>query len=522
MRITVRFPLGVYHAQSQGSFEPEWPPHPVRLIGALVAAAHSPGRLGGSGGSLPQDLALLQKLCDASPPLIGAPEAVPIGADAPEDEAVLVTGATRWAPRNYFTKGAREQAGVQKVGVAIGDRPVQFVWPTLDLDPPDIERLSSLASDMSFLGTTRSPVVAQVASDASDDSDPAWTPVKGNDAQGAPVVAVRVPETTTLKAFDRRHEARRSSKTGVEAATAAVPGIRIGREVAYVHSSALDSSTKTIDPHWWGDMIVLAVDREKSEVIPRAGASYLLARAVRTALLSAYEPAGETDEAPAILRGRGAEAHCAIVPLADVWHEGTAGQIKGVGVLLPNAQRTDDLPQQRVAIEQGLGNLVGDTDRGRQRYVQIPGAGRIWLRLPTPDEAALKTLLKRTYRATATSWLSVTPVVHARWRKGPLETLIDQVARDCAHVGLPGPALAEAIRGSTFPGAASRPVATDRVPEAWRKSLGGPAGHLRVTFPSPVTGPLLLGRARHFGLGLFVPERRPGWAAGGQRHPEVS
>lgn len=525
MRIDIRFPLGVYHAQSQTSFdEPEWPPHPVRLIGALVAAAHSPGRADQSAKSLKEDLALLQRLCHASPPLIGAPEAVPIGEDAPEDVALVVTGATRWAPRNYFTKRGREQAQVQKVGVAVGDRPIHFAWPTLDLGSAGLERLSSLASDVSFLGTTRSPVVAEVAFDASGDlgACPVWTPVQGNDAQGARTVAVRVPDTTTLDAFDRRHEARRSSKTGVEAATAAVPGIRIGREVAYLHSSAVDRSERTIDPHWWGDMVVLAIDTDRSEVIPRSGASYLLARAVRTALLSAYESVGGAAEAPAVLRGRGAEAHCAIVPLADVWHEGSRGQIKGVAILLPSDQRTDGLPHQRVAIEQGLGNLVGDTDGCPQRYVQIPGSGRIWLRLPKTGEAALKTLLKRTYRTTATSWLSVTPVVHARWRKGPQETLMDQVTRDCSHVGLPIPAQVEAIRGSGFPGAASRPVPTDRVPKAWRKSLAGPSSHLRITFASPVAGPVLLGQARHFGLGLFVPELGTPQAAGRQQRPDAA
>lgn len=508
MRIEVRFPLGVYHAQSQSSsFEPEWPPHPVRLIGALVSAAHSSGRPDRSGKCLKEDLALLQRLCDASPPLIGAAEAVPIGKGA-RDEVALVTGATRWAPRNYFTKGGREQAQVQKVGVAVGDKPIHFAWPGLDLGSAGVEQLSSLASDVSFLGTTRSPVVAEVAVDPSGDlgPGPVWTPLKANDAQGARSVAVRVPDTTTLDAFDRRHKARQSSKTGVEAATAAVPGIRIGREVAYVHSSALDRPERAIDPHWWGDMFVLAIDRVRSEVIPRSGASYLLARAVRMALLSAYESVGGAGDAPAILRGRGDEAHCAIVPLADVWHEGSRGHIKGVAIMLPSDQRTDGLPHQRVAIEQGLGSLVGDTDGCPQRYIQIPGSGRIWLRLPNPGEAALKTLLKRTYRTTATSWLSVTPVVHARWRKGPQETLMDQVTRDCSHVGLPIPAQVEPMRGSGFPGAANRPVPTDRVPTAWRKSLGGPSSHLRLTFRSPVVGPVLLGRARHFGLGLFVPE----------------
>lgn len=505
MKITVWFPLGVYHAQSQTRFdEPEWPPHPVRLIGALTAAAHSPGRADTDGERLDHDLALLRKLCDAPPPAIAAPDAVPIS-DVPTDgEAVMVTGATRWAPRNYFTTG-REQARVQKVGVAVGDRRVEFDWPTLALDPTEVERLSSLADDVSFLGTTRSPVLATVSTDSNGDQGPVWKPVQTHTAGGAPTVAVRVPDPTTLDAFNRRHEARRSSKASVEAATTVVPGIRIGREVAYVHSSSEADLTSAIDPRWWGDMIVLAIDKDRSEVVPSSGASYLFARAVRTALLSAYDAAGKAGEAPAILRARGTEAHCAVVALADVWHERAGGQIKGVAILLPSSERADDVALQRVQVERGLASLVGDAGGVPQRYVGIPEAGRIWLKLPNPSEAALKTLLKRTYRATAASWLSVTPVVHARWRKGARETLMDQVALDCSHAGLPRPAQVEALRGAAFPGAASRSVPIERVPELWRKSLGGPASHLRITFSSPVAGPMLLGRARHFGLGLFVP-----------------
>lgn len=506
MRITVWFPLGVYHAQSQASFdEPEWPPHPVRLIGALTAAAHSPGRVDSDGGRLDHDLALLRKLCDAPPPAIAAPRAVTIGDASTDCDAVMVAGASRWAPRNYFSPKGREQARVQKVGVAVGDRRVEFDWPTFELDPNELQRLSALVDDVSFLGTTRSPVVASVSAVSSGDLGPAWKPVRANASQRASV-AVRVPDPTTLDAFNRRHDARRSSKTGLEAATAAVPGIRIGREVAYVHSSTEPDLMRAVDPNWWGDMIVLAIDKGKSEVVPRAAASYLFARAVRTALLSAYTEAGGPGEAPAILRARGAEAHCAIVPLSDVWHERAGGQIKGVGIVLPSSARASDVALQRSEVERGLASLVGDTGGAPQRYVQIPEAGRIWLKLPDPGEAALKTLLTRTYRATAASWVSVTPVIHARWRKGDRETLIDQVALDCSHAGLPRPTHVEALRGSALPGAPGRPVPIERVPEPWRKSLGGPTSHLRITFASPVAGPVLLGRARHFGLGLFVPD----------------
>jgi CRISPR-associated protein Csb2 len=506
VRISIRFPLGVYHAQSQASFdEPEWPPHPVRLIAALLAAAHSPGRHQRQ-GLLEQDLSLLKKLCDASPPLIGAPHTTRIGGHAAEDVVVPVIGATRWAPANYFKDGKRNPASVHKVGVAVGDRPIHFEWPELELELRDLQRLARLAGDVSFLGTTRSPVVAEVASEAGGALNPVWTPVAPGRAPVAPTVAVRVPDVYTLDALDRRHAARRSTKAGVETATAAVPGIRVGREAAYLHSSGLALGADTVDPRWWGEMVVLSINRERSEVIPRSSACYLLARAVRTALLSAYEDAGKAGEAPAILHGRGDEAHCAIVPLADVWHKDSSGSIKGVAILFPSVDRGNDLPRQRLALEFGLSSLVQDTGHCPQRYVQIPDSGRIWLAQLGPREATLKTLLRQTYRAVAATWVSVTPVVHARWRKSSRETLLGQVARDCSHVGLPAPTKVETIQGSAFPRAASRPVAGRRVPQEWRQSLAGPSNHLRITFASPIAGPVLLGRARHFGLGLLVPD----------------
>lgn len=506
VRFVVRFPLGVYYAQTQTSFgEPEWPPHPIRLVGGLLAAAHSSARKANGNSSLNEDLDVLSKLCHAPPPAIAAPEAAPLGADRSASTVPWLTGATRWAPRNYFTKGGREQAAVEKVGVVVGDRPIEFVWRELEISSAEAACLTSLAREIAFLGTTRSPVLVEVESNGSSLSEPSWEPVDDQAGRAGPAVAVRVPDPTTMDAFEQRHEARRSTGDRVQRATTAVPGIRIGREVDYGHSAARVSATQAVDPSWWGDMIVLAVDRERSEAIPRSSASYLLARAVRLALLGAYEAVGDSGDAPAILRGRGSEPHCAIVPLADVWHEGARGEIKGVAIILPSAERVDTLAQQRAALERGLATLVGDTDASAQRYVQIPHAGRIWLRIPTAGEVALKTLRMRTYRTAATSWVSVTPVVHARWRRSPAETVIDQVGRDCSHVGLPIPTQAQPIRSATFPGAAGRPVPPDRTPPEWRSSLGGPTGHLRLTFESPVMGPVLLGRARHFGLGLFVP-----------------
>lgn len=508
--ITLEFPLGVYYAQSaQAPDRPEWPPSPVRLAGALLAAAHGRHR-----GDLVAERELVQHLCEANPPDIVAPRSVALGARTQAGAAAL-RGPSRWAPRNYFhsSKG-REQAAVEKVGVAIGDRPIQFVWPTVELDDGELDRLTSLASDLTFLGTSRSPVIARISATPPSGNEPTWVPLRTEGAIGASV-GVRVPDSSTVSAFDARHQLFRSSTSDVQRAVM-VPSPPIGYQASYAFSEDLDALSLVANPDWWGDMIVVPIDRDRSEIVPKTAGAYLLARATRVALLSAFEDRGEAGDAPPILRSRGDAPHLAIVPLADVWHEHSDGHVMGIALMLPSLARVPDLPEQRARLERGLARLLRDTPDGPQRFVQIPGAGRIWLRPPDPVSAGSKTLSRTSYFGPSAAWVTVSPLVHSRWQKARDGGLLAQVTRDCSHVGLPEPALVEVLRGAGRPGGAARPIMGKRVPERWRGLLTGPINHLRITFPTPVRGPILLGKARHFGLGLCVADDRNRPVRGGK------
>jgi CRISPR-associated protein Csb2 len=501
LRLTFRFPLGVCHGQSAGSSaQPEWPPHPTRAVGALLAATH------GRHGADPQpDRELLQRICAADPPAIHAPESAAIGDMDAGDRVARLRGATRWAPRNYV-KGpvsprnlGRERAEVSKAGVAIGDLPVHMVWHDLTFDAVELDRLAALASDVTFLGTSRSPVLVEVGADPPPLGDgpqlPVWTPA--SDGQG---VLVRVPDERSIAAFDRREAARRSDRAGLRPA-GMVPQLAIGQVVQYRIPSA-PVLEEHVDPRWWGELLVLAVDRDRSELRPKAPAAYLMARAVRQALLGTFGDKGEPDEAPAILTARGDDPHCAVVPLPNVWGRHADGRLLGVAIFLPHERRVPDLAAQRARVEAGLRSLVENQDR----FVQIPGAGRVQLALPDARAAQTRTLGAVSYRRPARSWVTVTPVVHSRWRKGGADGLLRQVTADCAHVGLPAPVCVEVLRTAGRRGGAHRLIPVSQVPERWRGPLQGPADHLRITFEQPVTGPILLGRARHFGVGLCVPD----------------
>ncbi|MEJ7785018.1 MAG: type I-U CRISPR-associated protein Csb2 [Solirubrobacteraceae bacterium] len=508
--LEVRFPLGVYHGRSvsAASDGPEWPPSPLRLLGALLAAAH------GREGDPAEDRALLQRLCEAAPPAILCPPDAATAPDASEQAAAPLRGATRWAPRNYIEDElsprnlGRGRAAVSKAGMAIGDRPIAVVWPDLELDREARSRLGRLAADVTFVGTTRSPaVVSMIDQPPAEPGERGWVPLSDG-PRGFGTTEVRVPDSATVAAFDRREHSRRATKPRVEAA-GIVPGIPVGVEVTYGYGPTMAAQASAHDPQWWGEAIVLGLDHERSELVPTAPASYLFTRALRVALLGAYGDPGSPDEAPPILRARGGEPHCAIVPLASIWGPESDGRVLGAAIVLPHRARVPDIVAQRARVEEGLHALVTDSPAQPRRHVQIPGAGRVWLAAPDARAVATATMQFHRYVGPSQTWHSVIPIVHSHWRKGGEDALLRQATADCQHTGLPAPRMVEVQRDPARRGGATRSLSPSRVPEKWRSLIEGPAEHMRISFDAPMTGPVLLGRARHFGLGLCVPAETP-------------
>ena len=540
LRITVRFPLGVYHAQSASDFATaEWPPHPVRLIAALKAAAH-----GAAGDDLDAALGVVGALAVAEPPLIVAPRAGDLDGSDGEQYVARLRGASRWAPRNHELaelrggKGVsprdlgRSRAEVQKVGVAIGEHPVSFEWPDLSLDDAQLAVLTILAEDMTVLGTARSPAIVRI--DALGPlSDPlnVWAPTDATGPVG--VAQVRVPTARTPDALDQWHAQRSSPlrRDGSVDRAAYVPPFALGEEIGYLHgvdASAVEPGAH--DPRWWGDMLVVVVDRERGDDRPKSAASFAFARALRKALLDQFEATGTPGEAPPVLIGRGDHPHAAFVPLSFVAEPpsvpappparsrrtdaapprargaGAAyadGRTLGVAVVLPHPARLPGVARQRRDVELGLGRLLG-LDGAAPTAIQVPGVGPVWLTVLGGHDVPA-TLREARYRVASARWSTATPLVHSRYlpRKGE-QALYEQVARECSDVGLPAPVRVAIRRGPRFRGSA-RSIDARRLPESWVGPLHGPQVHLDLWFEQPVLGPVLLGRARHFGLGLCLP-----------------
>ncbi|MDQ3677373.1 MAG: type I-U CRISPR-associated protein Csb2, partial [Actinomycetota bacterium] len=166
--------------------------------------------------------------------------------------------------------------------------------------------------------------------------------------------------------------------------------------------------------------------------------------------------------------------------------------------------RVADVARQRLEVEVGLSRLLGLTTNDDAVAVRVPDVGPVWLGLPD-SQRVVDTLREGHYRRASERWSTVTPLVHSRYRprKGE-QALFEQVAAECSDVGLPAPARVAVRRVPRFRGG---PGAINRrgLPESWTGPLRGPHAHLDLWFEEAVRGPVLLGRARHFGLGLCRP-----------------
>ncbi|HTU14576.1 MAG TPA: type I-U CRISPR-associated protein Csb2 [Solirubrobacterales bacterium] len=536
LRIEIRFPLGVYYALSAESFgRAEWPPSPVRLVGALLAAAHESDAVQTEAAR-----EVLLAICEADPPELKAP--------LPESPTNQVSGhptvaefrsASRWAPRSResseikkkgmsFRKLSGDQTEVFKSGTVVGDHKIEVRWPELRLGAQHLEVLRIMSQEVTFLGTSRSPVILSIGTDDPSGADavPRWRAVP---ELAFEATEVRVPNPRLLREFDRRHEARRSTGRTAVQNSGHVQNVAMGTTMPYLTVDRIESLLEEIPlgQSHWGDMLMLELDMSesrggrKSELWPHASASYLVARAFRSALLGTYGPAGSPDEAPGILCGHGSEPHVALIPLPHVGVVASRvvsdsepklipadGLIRGLAVILPHESRVPDVLEQRLLVEDGLRRFVLGDER---RSIDLPGAGRLWLRLSPPGRTPMKTLQEPLYRGPSRVWETVTPVIHARRRTstGP-RGVARQIAADCSFAGLPEPVQVEVLKNAPFAGAPDRPLSSQAVPPAWRASMTGPHSHLRLTFDQPIEGPVLLGKASHFGLGLCRPAASPG------------
>jgi CRISPR-associated protein Csb2 len=193
---------------------------------------------------------------------------------------------------------------------------------------------------------------------------------------------------------------------------------------------------------------------------------------------------------PAVFSGHGpsGHSHAFYLPEAqEVAGASLAGQIHHAIIVAE-----EGFDRDAIEVLDGL-RQVAEAD-GRSWQVVLEGiGGRDAFRSPLLESAQ--------------EWMSVTPYLHPWYRK-PRFDVADQVRRECGQRGLPGVTSIEPVAEIHVAHRARRPIHFHRFRS--KPGLLQPDRHgsfWRLSFAEPIRGPLALGFACHFGLGLFEPLR---------------
>ncbi len=459
MWLRVSFPSGrCYAARAEDPAVPEWPPHPSRVFSALVAAAYRSG-----GGMTARRRTALEWFEGLPPPVIAAP-----AADLAAAPVSYVPTGDRAKPKDSKGEEKREHPvhrGRQPRhfpgAIILGEPVVGYGW-AVEADESTLAVLADIAAGVTHVGTSHAlalvefgagtlPVPATLAPD----------PLGGE--------FLRIPAPGRLAELDALYQ----GNAGVRRPAPAC-------EPLAAYRSLTADSARTSPARM--ELIALRLTGSTHDADRAAD----LARAVRRAVMAVLG-----DRAPVAVHGHGAGAHVAWLPLPDVGHAHAGGRIIGLGLGLP----VELAAAQRTEILAGIARLEG---------VHLPDGRTAGLvRLP-PAERLPQALLAWTWIRPATDWATVTPVVLDRPPKRPDENRLRRaLAESLRHAGYPAPVAVDISPFSRFQGA---PPAF-RVPSPDRK----PRYHAVVSFAEPVTGPVIAGRLRHFGVGLFRP-----WTGGSE------
>ncbi|WP_157272050.1 type I-G CRISPR-associated protein Csb2 [Azohydromonas aeria] len=450
LQLQIGFPGGRYCAADHADpRRPEWPPHPSRVFSALVAAAYAGGHSPSS-----EQRAVLQKLEASPPPALCFPQADL--REAPDAYVPVNDVKTRIASKKAGSALAPNRQARQFPGASLLAEPeVRLQWP-LALSAQELALLDGLAARMTHLGTSHSLVTARFVAD-----DAAPVPDLVPAAHGREFL--RVTRSGRLEELDRL------ATQGHGALRRPQPVFEVLQPYARARTPA-DADHRRSNYEWIG----LRLDGCSWG----ADTAHTLARAARRAAMALL---GE--HVPAALHGHDdAVRHVAWLPLADVGHAHARGKIRGIGVAPP----VDMEPNDRALVLMALSRL-------RQLHLPDDQVAQV---TPVAMSGTPLALREDTWRDASTHWSTVTPVILDRPPKRPeAKRLVAALVESLTIAGFPAPQAVHLSLTSDFEGAPHAMDIPTRI-QRW---------HAQVRFDQPVEGPVIAGRWRNFGIGLFRP-----------------
>lgn len=479
LTIEVRLRSGIYEAAATNNVKPEWPPAPARVFCALTAAAETDA-----------EWAALRGL-ETQP----EPE---VWADAPL--LVSQTGVAGYVVNNkteakgsHQTWPGRKSTLREKVGTVTATGRFALAYPDSTVDESLLKALAGLAWKVPYLGRSTGDCEITIH-DGQVEREPEWTVWAPFNGTGSPtgICALPAPYPGYLDGLQTAYAA------GAPASTAA-------RSRPYAPKVALEIDVERPEPVTgpFSDLLVFDIEdlRGLAGAIPGAMAG-TVAEQLRKAVMSTVD-----EPIPPAVSGKNAEeqTHVAYLPLLNVGNVHAKGTLMGVAVAIPAGMSPAD---RRALLRPLLPNdpaRPGSTTPAKLTELRVDDYVRLRLRYRTEHEAWGLNPERWTCarEGGATDWVSVTPVMLDRYTK-KRDREEDAIADALERAGYPRPSQVKPMPRSPVPGAPSR-IELSRV-LANHPGRERPMRHCRIRFDQPVIGPVIAGRLRYRGIGLFIPD----------------
>lgn len=460
---------GTYRADPDGSAatgrpsHAEWPPSPARLLAALIAADGTRERCRRTTGTE------LDLLAAADPPIIHADP-------NPHHQSLqerYVAGQER--ARNQHQEYLARKGVLVRPGVRVVPRnPVVHFEYGIEIGDTDLAALKYRSARVGYLGCADSPVKVTVArsSDLTVDngSGIAWVA----DEEGEEIVNIhtRGDVDRWIAAFDAwsEHGATRTQTRRYQ------PRARYRHPHDPIPNSDLGSV-----PVWLRFQRPLAGRR-----------AVLVAHGLKQAALARYQH--RYGEPPAWLHGHvtsSVEYQLArFLALPNVGHRHSDGRIHGAAVWVPSEVDETEARNLANVLYSMESLLLAD---GIRIAIDRSRAGGGW------------TTRRSRWTRPAQRWVTVLPAVNDR--HGRIDS--KAIVRWCEQAGLPEPIEYRINRKPLVPGGVDlHPSETRRPGHAQTR----PYSHIGLAFEERVRGPVVIGAARSYGLGLCAPCDPPGAA----------
>lgn len=494
LALSFTFPAGRYHATPWDRHVNEgavaWPPEPWRFLRGLIATWHHKVKHS-SKHSAAVLLGLIESLAQELPEYSLPP-------------------ASHSHTRHYMPQFAAGKTSlIFDAFTAVGrDDPLTMVWPTLELPNDQRDLLDELLAVMGYLGRAESWVEARRITEA-----PKVNCTPGGDALDMTTGELR-GEAVTLYAPlpSAEYEKLRSGFLPDKKAEK-----KLGKTLPDNLLAALSVDTADLRQQGWNQppavrkvSYLRSVDALKPQRVihkanepaattvsfilvgkplPRVEDSLRIGELMRVAVMSRAKHILGEGNIPSVFSG----------------HDMPKGNRHGHAFYLPWDSNDDG------HIDRLLLHVPYGIDAERQRIAEQ--VKKLWNRDGYEWRLVLENIgnvsIANELTQPSTVWESITPYLHP-WHVKKHFSVEDQVRRECRERGLPEPTTLESFSEVRVgKGIKRRPIQFQRFRNRRGLTQSDRLGSFwRLTFPEPVQGPLALGFACHFGLGLFKPMSR--------------